>query len=51
MCFINWRTSAADVDEIVALLVRLGAEIANGTVIPTIPDVPTTESGGTARST
>jgi aromatic-L-amino-acid/L-tryptophan decarboxylase len=48
MCFINWRTCAADVDEIVGLLVRLGAEIANGRVVPTFPPVPAAEPGGTA---
>ena len=51
MCFINWRTCAADVDEIVAHLVRLGAEIANGRVVPTFPPVPTAKPGGTAPST
>ena len=50
MCFINWRTTAADVDEIVGLLVRLGAEIATGGVVPTIPAVPTVETGGTEPS-
>jgi glutamate/tyrosine decarboxylase-like PLP-dependent enzyme len=37
MCFINWRTSAGDVDEIVDLLARLGAEVSAGRVVPTIP--------------
>ncbi|HKA05741.1 MAG TPA: aminotransferase class V-fold PLP-dependent enzyme [Gemmataceae bacterium] len=50
MCFINWRTTAADVDEIVGLLVRLGAEVATGGVVPTIPVVPTKETGGTEPS-
>ena len=27
-CFINWRTTAADVEEVVTLLVRLGGELA-----------------------
>jgi aromatic-L-amino-acid/L-tryptophan decarboxylase len=40
MCFINWRTTAADVDEVVDLLVRLGREVAN------VPDVPAVSGGG-----
>jgi glutamate/tyrosine decarboxylase-like PLP-dependent enzyme len=40
MCFINWRTTAADVDAVVDLLVRLGSEVAN------VPDVPTVPGGG-----
>jgi aromatic-L-amino-acid/L-tryptophan decarboxylase len=51
MCFINWRTCAADVDEIVALLVRLGAEIAKERVVPTFPPVPTAKPGGTTPLT
>jgi glutamate/tyrosine decarboxylase-like PLP-dependent enzyme len=43
MCFINWRTSAADVDEVVDLLVRLGAEVAN------VPDVPAVPQEGRER--
>lgn len=30
-CFVNWRTTAADVDEIVALLTSLGTRLANQT--------------------
>jgi glutamate/tyrosine decarboxylase-like PLP-dependent enzyme len=37
MCFINWRTTAGDVDEVVDLLVRLGSEVAN---VPDVPAVP-----------
>jgi glutamate/tyrosine decarboxylase-like PLP-dependent enzyme len=51
MCFINWRTTAADVDEIVAILLRLGAEITNGGVVPTFPTVPANDIGGTGPST
>jgi glutamate/tyrosine decarboxylase-like PLP-dependent enzyme len=50
MCFINWRTTAADVDEIVNLVVRLGAEIATGGVVPTIAAVPTETAGRTEPS-
>ena len=45
MCFINWRTCAADVDEVVELLVRLGAEVAN---VPDVPAVPPEGGPGTA---
>jgi glutamate/tyrosine decarboxylase-like PLP-dependent enzyme len=34
MCFVNWRTTAADVDEIIDLLVRLGPEVVSGRVVP-----------------
>ena len=44
MCFINWRTGAADVDEVVDLLVRLGAEVAN---VPDVPAVPGEGRAGT----
>jgi hypothetical protein len=27
-CFVNWRTTAADVEEVVQLLLTLGARIA-----------------------
>jgi aromatic-L-amino-acid decarboxylase len=47
LCFINWRTSAADVDEIVHLLARLGREVAAGPVVPTFPATP---AGGPAGS-
>jgi glutamate/tyrosine decarboxylase-like PLP-dependent enzyme len=30
VCFVNWRTTAADVEEVVRLLERLGAELAPG---------------------
>jgi glutamate/tyrosine decarboxylase-like PLP-dependent enzyme len=40
LCFINWRTTAADVDAVVDLLIRLGAEVAN------VPDVPTVPGDG-----
>lgn len=43
MCFINWRTTAADVDEVINLLVRLGERVATG---PAVPDVPTVPPGG-----
>jgi glutamate/tyrosine decarboxylase-like PLP-dependent enzyme len=51
MCFVNWRTTAADVDEIVELLMGLGRTVANATVVPdlsparpdsTIPPKPST---------
>lgn len=42
MCFINWRTTAADVDEVIDLLVRLGVRAAAG---PDVPDVPTVPAG------
>jgi hypothetical protein len=45
MCFINWRTCAADVDEIIELLVRLGSEVAN---VPDFPAVPPAGRSGTA---
>jgi aromatic-L-amino-acid/L-tryptophan decarboxylase len=48
MCFINWRTAAADVDEIIELLIRLGAEVAN---VPNVPAVPLGGSTGTAAPT
>jgi glutamate/tyrosine decarboxylase-like PLP-dependent enzyme len=44
MCFVNWRTCAADVDEIIELLVRLGAELAN------VPDVPAVPPKGRPRT-
>ena len=28
-CFVNWRTTAADVEEVVRLLARLGDELAS----------------------
>lgn len=46
MCFINWRTTAADVDEVVDLLTRLGDELA-GT--PAVPDVPPVTACGAGR--
>jgi aromatic-L-amino-acid/L-tryptophan decarboxylase len=51
MCFINWRTSAADVDEIVDLLVRLGAEVASGPVVPGLPRAPAAGDGGSPPPT
>jgi len=48
MCFINWRTTAADVDEVVELLVRLGAGVAN---VPDVPAVPTEGRPGTDTPT
>jgi hypothetical protein len=48
MCFINWRTTAADVDEVIDLLVRLGAEVAN---VPDMPAVPREGWPGTASPT
>jgi glutamate/tyrosine decarboxylase-like PLP-dependent enzyme len=46
MCFVNWRTCAADVDEIVDLLVRLGSEIATGRIVPTFPPAPLAPATG-----
>jgi aromatic-L-amino-acid/L-tryptophan decarboxylase len=51
MCFINWRTSAADVDEIVALLTRLGSEVAAGPVVPTFPATRGSGPAGTSPAT
>ena len=51
MCFINWRTSAADVDEIVELLIRLGAEVAAGPVVPGVPRAPAAGPGGSPPPT
>ena len=51
MCFINWRTSAAEVDEIVELLVRLGADVAAGRVVPGVPRAPAAAPGGTGPPT
>ena len=50
-CFINWRTSAADVDEFVELLVRLGATVATGPDGPNVPAMPPTADGGTGSPT
>jgi hypothetical protein len=47
MCFINWRTSAAEVDEIVELLIRLGAGVTAGGVVPDLPRATAAGSGGT----
>jgi aromatic-L-amino-acid/L-tryptophan decarboxylase len=46
MCFVNWRTSAADVDEIIELLERFGREIATGRVVPTFPAEPHASAPG-----
>jgi aromatic-L-amino-acid/L-tryptophan decarboxylase len=46
MCFINWRTSAADVDEVIALLVRLGADVAASRIVPNVPTTRTGEGNG-----
>src|SRR5262249_44742805 len=51
MCFINWRTSAADVDEIVELLIRLGAEVAAESVVRSVPWAPANEAGGSSTPT
>jgi glutamate/tyrosine decarboxylase-like PLP-dependent enzyme len=51
MCFINWRTSAADVDGIVELLARLGPEVTAGPVIPTFPAAPDDGPVGTRPPT
>jgi glutamate/tyrosine decarboxylase-like PLP-dependent enzyme len=51
MCFINWRTSAAEVDEIVELLIRLGADVAAGRVVPGVPRAPAAAPGGTGPPT
>jgi aromatic-L-amino-acid/L-tryptophan decarboxylase len=40
MCFINWRTAAADVDAVIDLLVRLGADLANRPVEPNLSTMP-----------
>jgi glutamate/tyrosine decarboxylase-like PLP-dependent enzyme len=48
MCFINWRTTAADVDAVVDLLVRLGSEMAN---VPDVPTVPGEGRSGTGMPT
>jgi glutamate/tyrosine decarboxylase-like PLP-dependent enzyme len=48
LCFINWRTTAADVDEVVDLLVRLGADVAN---VPDVPAVPREWPPGPVRPT
>jgi glutamate/tyrosine decarboxylase-like PLP-dependent enzyme len=48
MCFINWRTTAADVDVVVDLVVRLGAEVAN---VPDVPTAPGEGRSGTATPT
>ena len=50
MCFINWRTSAADVDEVVDLLARLGGEVTARPVIPTIPPAPPGRPPGSGRA-
>jgi glutamate/tyrosine decarboxylase-like PLP-dependent enzyme len=51
MCFINWRTSASYVDQIVDLLVELGANVTAGPVIPTIPPAPESDVPGTPPMT
>jgi glutamate/tyrosine decarboxylase-like PLP-dependent enzyme len=51
MCFINWRTSAADVDEVVDLLTELGQRVTAGAVVPTIPPAPAAGPPGTGRPT
>lgn len=49
MCFVNWRTTAADVDEIVELLVKFGTEIATGQVVPNVP--PSGDAGSAGNAT
>ncbi|HEX3150305.1 MAG TPA: pyridoxal-dependent decarboxylase [Gemmataceae bacterium] len=40
MCFINWRTSADDVDAVIDILIRLGTDLANRPVESNVPTVP-----------
>ena len=40
MCFVNWRTTAADVDEIIDLLLQLGPKVAAGQVVPKESSIP-----------
>lgn len=51
MCFVNWRTTAADVDEIIDLLLKLGHEIAAGKVVPNVATAPPAGSAGNGAST
>lgn len=51
MCFVNWRTTAADVDEIIDLLLRLAAEIASRRVVPDLPAGPKGGCNGNGAST
>ncbi len=51
MCFVNWRTTAADVDEIIDLLLRLGAEMAGGEVVRNLPAAPSGGVSGNQSST
>jgi aromatic-L-amino-acid/L-tryptophan decarboxylase len=51
MCFVNWRTTAADVDEIIDMLLQLGAEIATGQIVPNVPPAPAMADAGNSAST
>jgi glutamate/tyrosine decarboxylase-like PLP-dependent enzyme len=50
MCFVNWRTTAADVDEVIDLLLQLGPEVAAGPVVPKEPPLPAAGSAGNTPS-
>jgi glutamate/tyrosine decarboxylase-like PLP-dependent enzyme len=50
MCFVNWRTTAADVDELIELLLRFGTEIATGQVVPNLPSSGAAGFAGNAQS-
>jgi glutamate/tyrosine decarboxylase-like PLP-dependent enzyme len=51
MCFVNWRTSAGDVDEIIDLLVDLGRKVTAGQIVPTFPPRPGRPDAGNAPPT